>query len=98
MKKFAILLALPILLITSCKKNQPVTDPPKDGSCTASVAGVENITIFPSDNPWNIDISNQPIDPYNDQIIAGIGAASLKADFGSGLWEGAPIGIPFVSV
>ena len=29
------------------------------------------------------------------QIIAQLGTSHLKADFGSGLWDGAPIGIPY---
>lgn len=82
---------------TNCKKaSQQPKD--RDNSCNASPASVENGMIFPSDNPWNADISSADIDPYNDQIISGIGSASLKADFGSGLWEGAPIGIPYVAV
>lgn len=86
-----------IVVFASCKKN---TEQPKDkdNSCNASATNIEQLAIFPADNPWNADISSADIDPYNDQIISGIGAASLKADFGSGLWEGVPIGIPFVSV
>ena len=54
--------------------------------------------IFPADNPWNQDISTLPVDSYSSQIIAGFSSAGLKADFGSGLWQGAPIGIPFAVV
>ena len=54
--------------------------------------------IFPDDNPWNQDISTLPVDSYSSQIIAGFSSAGLKADFGSGLWQGAPIGIPFAVV
>ena len=54
--------------------------------------------IFPDDNPWNQDISPLPVDSYSSQIIAGFSSAGLKADFGSGLWQGAPIGIPFAVV
>jgi hypothetical protein len=54
---------------------------------------------FPADNPWNQDISALPADPSSDAIIAFVGAATgLHADFGSGLYDGAPIGIPYAVV
>lgn len=67
-------------------------------TCSATKTAAENIAIFPSDNPWNKDISVSPVDPYSTQIIAGISSPAIKADFGSGLWQGAPIGIPYVVV
>ena len=90
--------------ITSCSKknvteDNKVSNPPGGGTtCTATKSAVENIQIFPADNAWNKDISASPVDPYNTQIIAGISAPAIKADFGSGLWQGAPIGIPYIVV
>lgn len=79
--------------------SNPPSNPPTDpGPCTANKADAESIGIFPADNPWNKDISAAAIDPYNSQIIAGFGTNIIKADFGSGLWEGSPIGIPYVVV
>jgi hypothetical protein len=53
------------------------------------------LQIFPSDNPWNTDISKEVIDPNSNTIIAGIGNEThLHPDFGT-VWENAPIGIPF---
>jgi hypothetical protein len=66
--------------------------------CTAKKVDAENIAIFPADNPWNKDISGSTVDPYNTQIIDALKGYSIKADFGSGLWEGSPIGIPYVVV
>ncbi len=43
----------------------------------------------------NEDISTYPIDPNSAAIIAAIGTPGLHADFGSGVWNGAPIGIPY---
>ncbi|MBS1915276.1 MAG: hypothetical protein JST87_03305 [Bacteroidetes bacterium] len=54
--------------------------------------------IFPSGNAWNADISGAQVDPYSDQIIANFSSSGMHADFGSGLWDNAPIGIPFVVV
>lgn len=95
-------LIISIILVSGCKKESSTdkTITPGGGTtiCTATKAAAENIQIFPADNPWNKDISAEPVDPYNTQIIAGISSNVIKADFGSGLWNGAPIGIPYVVV
>jgi hypothetical protein len=88
----------------SCSKKNVVEDkvsnPPGGGgtTCTATKTAAENMQVFPADNAWNKDISASAVDPYNTQIIAGISAPAIKADFGSGLWQGAPIGIPHIVV
>ncbi|QDQ29237.1 hypothetical protein FNU76_07230 [Chitinimonas arctica] len=54
---------------------------------------------FPADNAWNRDISQAPVDPNSANLISTIGLTrGLHPDFGSGLYEGAPIGIPYVVV
>ncbi|MEJ0106280.1 MAG: hypothetical protein WDO19_28645 [Bacteroidota bacterium] len=84
--------------------NTNTTDPPPvdNGNdtaiCTAVKADAENIEIFPAGNPWNEDISSSPVDPYSSQIISTFSTNIIKADFGSGLWNNAPIGIPYVVV
>ena len=65
---------------------------------TGSPSDILTLMIFPADNAWNEDISASPTDPNSTQILNAYASAGLKADFGSGLWEGAPIGIPFVVV
>ena len=62
-------------------------------------ASLNGAVPFPADNAWNADISAAPADPNSDAIIASIGSGSfLHADFGSGTWNGAKIGIPYVVV
>jgi len=62
-------------------------------------ASLNGAVPFPADNAWNADISGAPLDPNSDAIIASIGVnGSLFPDFGSGTWNGAPIGIPYVVV
>jgi hypothetical protein len=52
--------------------------------------------VFPASNPWNKRVDRLPVAPNSGAIIGSIGTATgLHADFGSGLWEGSPIGIPF---
>ena len=56
---------------------------------------VGNLQVFPRDNPWNTDISNEETDPNSDNLIASVGNdIHLHPDFGT-VWENAPIGIPF---
>jgi len=67
-------------------------------TCNAQLADAESIEIFPADNLWKQDISSATVDPNSSQIIAQFSASKLKADFGSGLWNNAPIGIPYTVV
>ena len=54
--------------------------------------------FFPDDNPWNQDISKEPIDPNSDNLIKSIGLNKpLHPDFGT-TYAGAPNGIPYVVV
>ncbi len=55
--------------------------------------------VFPSDNVWNTPIDSLPVDAHSAQYINSLGASThFHADFGSGLWDGAPIGIPYIVV
>jgi hypothetical protein len=55
--------------------------------------------VFPKSNPWNRRVDRLPVAANSAAVIASIGAdTGLHADFGSGLWEGAPIGIPITVV
>jgi hypothetical protein len=67
-------------------------------TCNVQLADAENIAIFPADNPWNQDVSGALVDPNSAQIIANFSSSKLKADFGSGLWDNAQIGIPYTVV
>jgi hypothetical protein len=61
-------------------------------------ASLHGKQLFPPDNPWNEDISNTPVDPNSDNLIAGIGLnTNLHPDFGT-VWDGAPNGIPYIVV
>ena len=66
----------------------PAAAPPSIGGCQ----------IFPADNVWNTRIDSLPVHFRSDAWVSSIGASTgLKADFGSGLWEGYPIGIPYTT-
>jgi hypothetical protein len=52
--------------------------------------------LFPADNPWNQRVDSLPVAANSAAIIGTIGPSiGLHADFGSGNWDGGPIGIPY---
>ncbi len=68
-------------------------------ACQPRLAGAPGCPVLPDDSVWHADVSKLPVDPRSSAYVAAIGAsASLKADFGSGLWDGGPIGIPYATV
>ena len=55
--------------------------------------------VFPATSPWNRRIDRLPVATGSAATVASIGLDEpLHADFGSGLWEGGPIGIPITVV
>lgn len=61
-------------------------------------ASLHGRQLFPSDNPWNQDISTMPVDPNSANLIASIGLnTGLHPDFGT-VDNGAPNGIPYIVV
>lgn len=55
--------------------------------------------IFPPDNHWNLRVDGLPVHANSDAIVRSIGLdEGLHPDFGSGKYQGAPIGIPYVAV
>jgi hypothetical protein len=57
---------------------------------------VAGCPVFPSSNPWNRRVDRLPVAPGSATIVASIGRdLPMHADFGSGLWQGRPIGIPY---
>ena len=52
--------------------------------------------VFPADNVWNTPIDELPVDLSSAAYITSIGTdKGVHPDFGSGLWDGGPIGIPY---
>jgi len=69
------------------------------GSVAIGAAVLAGCPVFPADNHWNLRVDELPVHPNSDAIVRAIGAAdSMHADFGSGRYQGAPIGIPYVTV
>ena len=69
--------------------------------CTSSVCGQvpPGCPILPANNIWNTPIDGLPRDARSNAYIQSIGGETgLHPDFGAGLVEGQPFGIPFVRV
>jgi hypothetical protein len=58
-----------------------------------------NCPVFPADNPWNQRVSGLPVTKNSAALISSIGLGNpVHPDFGSGSYNGAPIGIPYAIV
>jgi hypothetical protein len=61
--------------------------------------GAPNCPVFPTNNPWNQRVDRLPVAKNSSAIIGSIGLNDpVHPDFGSGLYNGEPIGIPFAVV
>jgi hypothetical protein len=71
--------------------------PPPTGTATGEVRLTDDLggrQLFPSDNWWNQDVTQAPIDPQSDAFIEFIGRTrAMHPDFGP-----PPYGIPYVGV
>jgi hypothetical protein len=66
---------------------------------TAAAPRIAGCPVFPASNPWNQRVDALPVASNSAQLIASIGVGgSVHADFGSGLYNGSRIGIPYVVV
>lgn len=73
--------------------------PPAASAQKAGGPTVAGCPVFHADDIWNTRVDRLPVHPSSRDWVASIGAGdSLRADFGSGLYEGAPIGIPYTVV
>ena len=60
---------------------------------------LEGCPVFPADSIWNTPVADLPLAPNSSAFINTIGATrGLHPDFGSGTWDGGPIGIPYTVV
>jgi len=85
MRNAAVLLALALLVVGASSASRL----PQAPACP----------VFPATSPWNQRVDGLPVAPDSDRIVGSIGVDdTVHADFGSGLWEGGPIGIPVTVV
>ena len=72
---------------------------PAPAAVGGPIPSAPDCSVFPADNHWNLPITDLPVVGNSRKIVrsAGLGTG-LHPDFGSGKYDGGPIGIPFVSV
>lgn len=78
----------------------PATAPATGGASTSQPSGgsLGDKLVFPADNPWNRDISGDPVDPNSAAMVASCGSGSpVHPDFGT-VYDGTPNGIPYIIV
>jgi hypothetical protein len=57
---------------------------------------LETCPVFPANNIWNTPVDQLPVSVRSQDYINSIGPdGRLHPDFGSGTWDGYPIGIPY---
>jgi len=65
----------------------------------ACAQSVGSCPVFPANNVWNARVDSLPVHSKSLAYVNSIGATSPgHPDFGAGLYQGAPIGIPFITV
>jgi hypothetical protein len=69
------------------------------GATAAPSPKLAGCPVFPASNPWNQRVTGLPVASNSATLIRSIGLdAAVHADFGSGLYDGSRIGIPYVVV
>jgi hypothetical protein len=82
------------LLITSLLF-LPVASPSTE-RLSSSPPGLAGCSVFPADNIWNTPVDHLPVHASSQAYIQNMGLQGrLHPDFGAGLWDGGPIGIPY---
>lgn len=101
-RDFTLVACAVTFLMSGCttlfQRDDDGNDNTDDTKLFATETNIGSLQVFPTDNPWNQDVSTLPVHPNSANFIASIGAdTGLHPDFGT-IWEGAPIGIPYVVV
>ena len=90
-----------LAMITAPVCGSAVARPSRSGATTTAdrLPGAPRCPVFPANNPFNQRIDRLPVAHDSSPVIARIGLGDpVHPDFGSGLYNGAPIGIPYAVV
>ena len=87
---------LPLLPLAAILATSVALAAPAPSAQAPTLAGCP---IFPATNAWNERVDRLPVARNSATLIRSIGLqAHFHADFGSGTWDGGPIGIPYTVV
>ena len=91
MNRLVVLLAVSALLVVAVFVAAPSSGRP--------LPSASKCRIFPKDNAWNQRVDELPVASGSSAMVRAIGAGdNMHADFGSGRYNGGPIGIPYTTV
>lgn len=86
----------PLLSPPTTAAPESTSAPPTISPANSSGPVLGGCSIFPADNLWNTPVDRLPVHPKSDAWINSIGRdEGFHMDFGSGEWDGGPIGIPY---
>jgi hypothetical protein len=102
-------LIVSVLILPACiPTSTPSIETPIETATVASVEttipstpsengpAIASCLVFPANNIWNARVDSLRAHPLSDAWIDSIGRdEGVHMDFGSGEWDGGPIGIPF---
>ena len=95
------------LLVLACLLVRPVSaardraplqagNIPSPLAFSASNPEIGRCAVFPANNIWNTPVNTLPVDAHSSAWVDSIGRTTgFHMDFGSGTWNGGPIGIPY---
>jgi hypothetical protein len=87
---------IPLNSATSAVPATSTQNPLEANTVLPAATSSGECSIFPADNFWNTPIDDLPVHPQSDAWIDSIGREEgFHMDFGSGEWDGGPIGIPY---
>ena len=74
----------------------PAASASAQGNPAPLAGSVGGCPMFPDNNVWNTPVNTLPVHTRSDQWVDSIGRnTGFHMDFGSGNWDGGPIGIPY---
>ena len=84
-----------VLMVVAAGVEMVVTGPSEG----ARLPGAKRCPVFPKTSHWNRRVDKLPVHSRSAQIVSSIGRdENAHADFGSGTYNGGPIGIPYRTV
>src|SRR5688572_23354644 len=90
---FVIICLFSLSAVPSSVQADGLSGPHEPGPLSGPIAGC---SMFPYNNSWNAPVNTLPVHPRSDQWVNSIGRnTGFHMDFGSGTWDGGPIGIPY---
>jgi hypothetical protein len=84
---------------SSAPVSQPAPTAPQSTPSPPASSTIGPCPLFPPNSVWNMPVDTLPLDLHSADYVNSIGPnTGLHPDFGAGLWNGGPIGIPYTTV